>query len=617
MPPDSTTISEVFSDPVRLGVYFMALVGALATIAQLISTVKPWVQSWYSSRSITKRLGAELYTPAEIIRATRYYVKPKAQDIDPAHAVEPGSEKAVKEDLFNVVDRLLNRDSEFKYSVLLADSGMGKTAFLLNYYKRYLSRRKRFRLEMVPLGRKDADERIQAIEHKSQKVLFLDALDEDVLAIVDHKQRIADLCEMTQEFLHVLFTCRTQFFPAASEEPARTGVLKVATIGAGRRSEYTFHKRYLSPFDDQQVETFLKKRYGLFQPKRRRKARQLVDKIPRLTMRPMLLSYIDELLQPGREYRYAFQLYDRMVDAWLIREEGKVEGMRKEGLLSFCKQLALHLYVNREEQGAERISSDHIGRLARNFNLNIETWKLSGRSLLNRDAEDFFKFAHRSIMEHLLVKHLLELEPPDRPAFTWTDQMKMFLTERLRHCMSESGAITINLDKVDLTDLPEPVYSLRSVPSKLSKDEVGRMVRDYDFVDTHQNRSGKGIDHYYQTVSDDKVVYDALTGLYWQQSGSSEPMTYAKAARTITDLNTKAFAGYSDWRLPTLEEAMSLMTPNKNNAGLHIDAVFDGRQRWIWTSDKLSASSVWVVFFGNGVCYGNHVVYGNFVRAVR
>jgi len=58
----------------------------------------------------------------------------------------------------------------------------------------------------------------------------------------------------------------------------------------------------------------------------------------------------------------------------------------------------------------------------------------------------------------------------------------------------------------------------------------------------------------------------------------------------------------SDWRLPTLEEAMSLMEPGKREHGLFIEPIFAGAQRWIWTADKASASAAWDVYFNNRNC---------------
>ncbi|MDZ7289392.1 MAG: hypothetical protein ONB44_11195 [candidate division KSB1 bacterium] len=83
--------------------------------------------------ALRQRLGATLYTPEDIERAMRYYIRPYCQSVDPAHALEIREVYASREDLFSAIDRLLNQVTEFKYLLLLADSGMGKTAFLLNY----------------------------------------------------------------------------------------------------------------------------------------------------------------------------------------------------------------------------------------------------------------------------------------------------------------------------------------------------------------------------------------------------------------------------------------------------------------------------------------------------
>ena len=73
-----------------------------------------------------------------------------------------------------------------------------------------------------------------------------------------------------------------------------------------------------------------------------------------------------------------------------------------------------------------------------------------------------------------------------------------------------------------------------------------------------------------------------------------------------------------DWRLPALEEAMSLMEGNRNSEGLYIDSIFVSRQEWIWTSDLYSASAAWSVDFDFGYCDSSGMeVSSSYVRAVR
>ncbi len=61
---------------------------------------------------------------------------------------------------------------------------------------------------------------------------------------------------------------------------------------------------------------------------------------------------------------------------------------------------------------------------------NIDNWKLTGKSLLNRDFNDNYKFAHRSIMEFLFVKQLLKMDK-DCNWVKLTDQMILFIGEYL------------------------------------------------------------------------------------------------------------------------------------------------------------------------------------------
>ena len=102
----------------------------------------------------------------------------------------------------------------------------------------------------------------------------------------------------------------------------------------------------------------------------------------------------------------------------------------------------------------------------------------------------------------------------------------------------------------------------------------------------------------------------------WERSGPADFKTFAGAQNYIENLNRHKFAGYSDWRLPTLEEAMSLMEP-ATNRGLYIDAKFDAKQRWIWMSDIYSAGVEWVADFDLGSCHHRRVTDGSYVRVVR
>lgn len=151
-----------------------------------------------------------------------------------------------------------------------------------------------------------------------------------------------------------------------------------------------------------------------------------------------------------------------------------------------------------------------------------------------------------------------------------------------------------------------PWQPLRATPVYyLTHDNAAEIIKHYDFCDGHINGDGKGVAHNYELrdYNDSKVVLDHATGLMWQQSGSQRlfngrPLPYEWARKYIKDLNKKRFAGFNDWRLPTFDEAMSLMEREKKNANhLHIDSVFDNEQPYIWTADRLHLGAGWVIHF--------------------
>jgi hypothetical protein len=151
---------------------------------------------------------------------------------------------------------------------------------------------------------------------------------------------------------------------------------------------------------------------------------------------------------------------------------------------------------------------------------------------------------------------------------------------------------------------------LRSHPTHhLSQFEVQKMVQTKDFVDSGRNKEGKGIQHQYELIKlhENKIVIDHTTGLVWQQSGSDVLLNYELAEAYITNLNQENFGGHSNWRLPTVEEAISLVEPANKQGGLSIDQIFDDKQRWIWTADTGESDlQAWAISFTQGG--GSHVV---------
>ncbi len=170
------------------------------------------------------------------------------------------------------------------------------------------------------------------------------------------------------------------------------------------------------------------------------------------------------------------------------------------------------------------------------------------------------------------------------------------------------------------TMLEKELVRLRSTYDKLSVSQVHSLQR-ISIRETNKLiflcHSTINHDYEQKTINEDKVIIDHATELMWHQSGSKEYFNLRKAIKWIKMVNKKCYAGYNDWRLPTLEEAASLLDLNIKK-GNFVDPVFDKRQWGAWTGDKCDCGNAWIVTFVNGTVSQSLVgMASTFVRPVR
>ena len=167
------------------------------------------------------------------------------------------------------------------------------------------------------------------------------------------------------------------------------------------------------------------------------------------------------------------------------------------------------------------------------------------------------------------------------------------------------------------------IITLRSAYKTLSVSEVQSMpnvsIRKKIAFGFH-GHSTVNHDYNIKTVGGDVVVVDNATGLMWHQGGSDDGMYWYHAKKWVEDLN---YAGYHDWRLPTVDEAASLLESSKMNSNLYIDPVFSKKQKWTWTGDKFEyedgSEAAWLAGFNFGQVFRSiyHIDSNCYVRPVR
>lgn len=117
--------------------------------------------------------------------------------------------------------------------------------------------------------------------------------------------------------------------------------------------------------------------------------------------------------------------------------------------------------------------------------------------------------------------------------------------------------------------------------------------------------------------NEDGTVTDAATGKMWQQSGSEFACTWEEARDYIAGLNEKKFAGYNDWKLPTVDELSSLVQEPPELGAFCVPQLLDSAQDTLWTCDTKSYMAAWFVSASMGFVGWQDMTCQFAVRAVR
>ena len=153
-------------------------------------------------------------------------------------------------------------------------------------------------------------------------------------------------------------------------------------------------------------------------------------------------------------------------------------------------------------------------------------------------------------------------------------------------------------------------------PRELSEEQVEMLIKDGNFYDVRLHPQGDFANALTDS-GDGLTVLDQGTGLFWQRAGLDICSIRTMKAR-IEELNRAGFAGFDDWRMPSLEEAMSLMEPTANAKGMHLHPCFSKEQPFIFTNARRNPTGYWFVDYAQGKTYwSSGTVPGGFCRLCR
>jgi hypothetical protein len=111
------------------------------------------------------------------------------------------------------------------------------------------------------------------------------------------------------------------------------------------------------------------------------------------------------------------------------------------------------------------------------------------------------------------------------------------------------------------------------------------------------------------------TVSDQSTGLVWEKAGSDVSVSWEAA---LAWCENSAIGGYTDWRLPNINELNSVVDDSRINPA--IDPVFSCSSSWYWSGSTFEngVSQAWHVSFEAGNHgYNSKYLYAAYVRCVR
>ncbi|MHB8810802.1 MAG: Lcl C-terminal domain-containing protein [Desulfobulbaceae bacterium] len=167
--------------------------------------------------------------------------------------------------------------------------------------------------------------------------------------------------------------------------------------------------------------------------------------------------------------------------------------------------------------------------------------------------------------------------------------------------------------------VPLPTDNRVTLPAALaemSEEDVCALTQQYNLFDSARNTGGKFANSLVDN-RDNLTVSDLASGLMWQRGGL-DIMSNRMLRQEVARLNKERFAGFADWRIPSVAEALSLMEPVKNRHGQHVHVCFSPRQPFIFVAATRTPGGYWFVDYKQGSAYwASGTNPGGFARLCR
>ena len=447
---DSSTLS-IWS--IILTIFF----GILALFG--VKIVLPKAYKWRKSyrESITEDLRKDYLN-------NKIYLQPYITTTPPQKSHEPKNTKLENKELLRdfFINKVFIKESDENNTVffLFGDSGTGKTAALVHLFDDYIKKHNAFNLpfniRLISLRREDSLNEITNIpkEERKKLILLLDAMDETP-EVNDPTQLDGFLNKLKTSFLdfaRIVITCRPQFFPDDVRQ-------ELITHPQGIRTSTGFLEcsiKYLAPFDKQQIQEYLDKAITLrSENPRRREAEKIVNMQPAIAIRPLVLSYIKEIVDADRTINTTLDLFDTIIYSILKRDIKKTRGQKnlEEKITQWWKASSLEaLYMYRKNKLT--ITDTELYEILPS---NIDK-EFKHRSLLTRYGNEYH-FSHKSFYEYFMAyRFFLDYEEIEQ-VFGMDFALQIF-DELYKAYSNQRQVLFANLNELPIDDVTNSLHGM-------------------------------------------------------------------------------------------------------------------------------------------------------------
>ena len=450
-----------------------------------------------------------------------------------------GSSKQLLHDFF--IKKVFTKESTEPNDIyiIFGDTGTGKTAALVHLFDDYVSQYKQgappyTNIKFFSL-RDTTLETISNLPDKENTILLLDALDETPSAQdpTQFLQFQEGLQAIFHNFARVVISCRPQLFSNQKDASAVTHTKIRTSTGWLQCTEL-----FLAPFDDKQVQEYLDQVFTFRSDNAgRKKAEEIVNKHAYIAIRPLVLTYIKDIVESKRDINTTLDLYDIIIEKTLQRDLEKIN-------------------PNPSEEQIQQwwdITSDVAGYMYRNKKLSITNQELDTipsvaqeqqfkqRSMLTRTGDEFH-FPHKSFYEYFMAYRFL-LNPMEiRKGTLYSMDFALQRYEELYNAYKEKHPVRFadleNLSEVEIANSLHNIgYNLDDI-NHFSEAELKYQAALKQFRQLEEQHPGQFIDDVATTLNNLAVLHDDLHNYPAAEEEYTEAL---KIRRDMAEKNPDAF----------------------------------------------------------------------------